>query len=192
MWIARQITARTFVWLAAVTMPLQGLSSAACGCAGGVPSFGETEQLNAAGQLQNCCDRSRFASRATPARCCGETSSPQQNHPACGSEHGCSAQGTSCSSSDTSVASGEAECSCGADCQCGMSCQCSRSDAPAEPATPPVTNSSPERTVTDLAAAASFATFYLSSSTRQHADVYAGTDTLTARDRCATLCRFTL
>ncbi len=32
MWITRLITARTFVWLAAMAIPFQGLPSATCGC----------------------------------------------------------------------------------------------------------------------------------------------------------------
>lgn len=44
MWITQHIAARAFVWLAAVTIPLQGLPSVACGC-----SIGYTSDL------QSCC-----------------------------------------------------------------------------------------------------------------------------------------
>ena len=150
MWITQHIAARVFVWLAAVTIPMQGLPAATCGCHSIVTCSHETKPI------ASCCASNLAASSKTSAR------------------------------------REKASCHCGANCQCGPNCQCGKNNAPAEPAVPPAENSSPKRIVADSSAAASFVTVYQPSTTRQHLEKCVGPDALTALDRCATLCRFTI
>jgi hypothetical protein len=201
MWITQQITARIFVWLAAVVIPFQGVPSTTCGCTtAGVRSH-ETNVT------QSCCDSSLATPGKTSASCCsqkrigrccctgakvcrcGEGSPCRRQSRAC-----CSVQATngSCCSGSDSVARQKAGCQCGADCPCGANCQCGKPNAPSEPAAPPVENSSPERIVASSAAVASLATVCQPSTTRQHLDRCAKADALAAVDRCITLCRFTI
>jgi len=102
--------------------------------------------------------------------CCGEASSCCQPKFSC------------CSSSTSSEAA----------CQCGDHCQCGTSSLPAEPAIPPVENSSPERITGNSASIASFTTVYLPSIARQSSDLSVGVNALTALESCVSLCRFTL
>ncbi len=158
MWITQHIAARTFVWLAAVAIPLQGLPAVACGCDSVVTCSHEIETT------PNCCSTVK-----AEAGCC----STDKTSGCCCSKGDSKAAGNSC-------------------CPCGDNCRCGENNVPAEPTAPPVENSSPERIVADSLAATSFATVYQLSATRRHSNVSAGADVLTALDRCATLCRFTI
>lgn len=62
MWITQHIAARTFVWLAAVTIPMQGLPAATCGCTSIVTCSHETKPI------ASCCDSSLVASSKTSAK----------------------------------------------------------------------------------------------------------------------------
>jgi hypothetical protein len=72
----------------------------------------------------------------------------------------------------------------------GCSCRC-RHDIPL-PAVPVETNRSAENLAIDLAANLSVGTVFRFSAPRQRGDVSAESDAITALDRCACLCRFTL
>ncbi len=183
MWITQHVVARTFVWLAAMVIPVQGLPSVACGCTRVTPAIG------AAVPSQACCSATY---QPTPTRCpctgakicrCGKSSScKRQVHTCCSArpeQHSCCSVG-SCSCSD------EGTCSCGANCQCG------KKSTPPKPVAPPAENNSTERIVADSTALASLATIYQPCPTRQDLDVSAGTGALTSLDRCITLCRFTI
>jgi len=122
-----------------------------------------------------------------PAAACGCTSSV-----ACSAPAGCCCTGAKvCKCGATSASC----CSRGASetgCSCGDNCQCSQNSTPAKPVVPPVESSSSERILADSTAAAFLATVCLPSSTRQHLDLHAGANALTALDCCVILCRFTL
>jgi len=163
MWTTQNIAARTFVWLATLAIPIQGLPSSACGCT----------------QAPVCASEVI----ASPCSCTGEKMCR------CGVASSCCQPKTSCCSSKTSSA---ASCQCGDQCQCGDNCHCGESSVPTKPKAPPVEKNSPERIVTDAAAAASFGAVFLPSTTRQHLDLSAGAHALTAHDCCVALCRFTL
>ena len=77
-------------------------------------------------------------------------------------------------------------------CNCGLSCQCGKSQPP-QPTTPPVeSNNSTEKVVSDATAAAFIADVVLPEVPPQRIDVSIELDTVTALDRCVSLCRFTL
>lgn len=183
MWITHHIAARTFVWLAVVTIPVQSLPSVACDCTSGMTCSVEGEQS------QGCCCASSCCGIQTPGSCrctsakvcrCDEASSCHQQSRTC-----CSGKKAtnSCCSDDKSTNG----------CSCGDNCQCGENNTPAEPAVPPVDNSSSKRILVESAATDSSATAYLpSATTRQHLDVQAGVDALSTLDRCVTLCRFTI
>ena len=193
MWITKHIAARTFVWLAAATIPVQNLPSVACGCTSGMTCSVE------AGQSQGCCCASSSSvSSSTPASCCGQKAAgPCRCTGAkvcrCGEASPCHQQSRTCCSGNKTSKSCCSGNDCRTGCSCGDNCQCGKSNTPAEPAAPPVENSSPERNLVDSAAAASFEAAYLPSTTRrQHFNMCAGVDVLSALDRCVTLCRFTI
>lgn len=172
--ITQHIAARTFVWLAAVAIPLQGLPAFTCGCDSvatcshkteTVPSCCSTGKTNS-----GCCSKNK-----TTASCCSKDKSSG-----------------SCCSSDEAKTTGKGGCLCEGSCTCGANCQCGKDSVPAEPTAPPVENSSPKRVVADSAAAASIAAIYQPSSTGRHPNVCTGATALSALDRCATLCRFTI
>jgi hypothetical protein len=82
---------------------------------------------------------------------------------------------------------------CDSGCSCGDNCQCQQNKTPPRPTVPPADNSSPERILMEMAAATSCGvTFHPAVTARQHLATRAGADTLSALDRCATLCRFTV
>jgi len=124
-----------------------------------------------------------------PSATCGCTSiAPPTETSSC-----CQQEEPSCCSVDVSSVSSESGCQCSTACQCGDNCQCSvSSDSPTEPVAPPAESNSPERILVDSVGSASFATFCLPSTTRQHSDHYAGANARTALDCCVSLCRFTL
>jgi len=169
MWITRPLTTRIIVWLAAITIPLQGMSSALCGCSQTATPFSVNNFLANNGltfgsgddwtEVQDSCCQS------TSSCCAGESST----------ESGCQCDGNSQGS-----------------CQCGDNCLCSNGKIPTEPTAPPIENSSPERVVSDSTSAALFSTVFLPAFSRQHLGLGIGAIALTAHDCCVSLCRFTL
>ena len=193
MWITQHIAARTFVWLAAVTIPVQGLPSVACGCTSGITSAVEVEQSKGC-----CCADSSSVAGTTPASCCSQqTAGPCRCTGAricrCGEASPCQQQSSTCCSGSKASNSCCSRGDSTTGCSCGDNCQCGKSNTPTKPAAPPVENSSPERNLVDSAAGTFSDTVYLPSTTRQHTDLCAGADAaLSALDRCVTLCRFTI
>lgn len=77
-------------------------------------------------------------------------------------------------------------------CNCGLSCQCGKSK-PAQPTAPPVEINSPtEKVVSDGALAVFISGVVLPEVPPQRIDASFELGTVTALDRCASLCRFTL
>jgi hypothetical protein len=188
MWITRHIFGRTLVWLTAVTLPVQGLPAAHCGCI----SSGQSLKTN--GESPDCCAGNLIATNRPEINCCSEPSAGRcpctgAEVCRCGETSSCCQQRLACCSAGDASGS---SCQCGTGCQCGDNCQCGKNNVPAEPAIPPVENSSPERILADSVGAAAFVTFYLPATTRQRLDLHAGADALTALDCCVALCRFTL
>ena len=176
MWITqpittRPITTRLLVWLAAITIPFQGLPTASCGCA-------RTSEMTVV-TVESCCSQPSAGqcpcTGATVCRC-GEASSCCQSEPSC-----CAGESSS-----------ELSCQCSEDCQCGDNCQCGKSNVPTKPAAPPVENTSPDRIATDSTSTASLSIVFQPSFSRQHLSFDTGAIALTALDSCARLCRFTL
>ena len=193
MWITHNIAARTFVWFAAMAIPLQGVPTAECGCTSNATCSNKVEQLKGF-----CCASSSSAFESTPATCCGQKAAgPCRCTGAkvcrCSEASLCHQQSRTCCSvhkASNSCCSGD---KCATDCSCGDNCQCGKNNTPAEPAAPPAGNSSPERILVGSAEAASSEAAYLSSlATRQHLELSVGMDALSALDRCVTLCRFTI
>ena len=157
MWITQHIAARTFVWLAALTIPVQGMPSVACGCTSGMQCSVEVEQSQGC-----CCASSPSGTDTTPASCCSQqTVGPCRCTGAkvcrCGEASPCHQQNRTCCSgkkASNSCCSGDNSTN---GCSCGDNCQCGQNNTPAEPAVPPVDNSSPERILVDSAAASSAA-----------------------------------
>lgn len=181
MQFAHHIVARTLVWLAAATLPLQGLPVTSCSCTS-VTACSVTAE-----QSHGCC-----CSGKNPANCpctgakvcrCGKASPCQrQDH------RNCCTRGARCHCCLGECCSPAR----GGPCPCGANCQCGKNNGPTAPAVPPVEHSSPERIVAATAAAVTFVTVQQASTTRQHSETRAGTDALSALDRCVTLCRFTI
>lgn len=183
MWITQHLAARTLVWLAAVAIPMQSLQSAASGCACLKTCFEAVDRSQG-----SCC----ASGQPSPGRCsctgamvcrCGETSPCHRQAHAC-----CSGQRAkaSCCSGGRCSPTRDGTCPCGANCHCG------ENNVPEAPATPPVENYSPERIVAASASAVSCAIVHQLVTTRQHLDVCAAADALSALERCVTLCRFTI
>ena len=97
MWITRAITARTLIWLAAITVPVQGLPAASCGCNGG------TTCCNAR-QSQGCCCS---AEKVREGRCCCARREAESGRSCCGK----------------AKSSHDSGCQCGVNCQCGKAKQ---------------------------------------------------------------------
>ena len=106
MWITRNITARTLIWLAAVTVPVQGLPAPSCGCTGG-------EACCKQQHVRGCC----CSARKVRERCC-----------CCASLQ--AGAGSSCCSEAESGQ--DSSCNCGLDCQCGKATQQEPATPPVE------------------------------------------------------------
>lgn len=169
MWITRPLTTRIIVWLAAITIPLQGMSSVLCGCS----------QIPTPFSVNNFLVNNELAFGSAEGWTEGQDSCCQSTSSCCASE---SSTESGCQCDDNSQGS----------CQCGDNCLCSSGKIPAEPTAPPIENSSPERVVPDSTSAASFSTVFLPAFSRQHLELGIGAIALTAHDCCVSLCRFTL
>jgi hypothetical protein len=187
MWITRHIAARSLVWLAAVTVPMQGLPAASCGCTSGKICCQQDGQ-----STDCCCSRSPDASGPTSRKCC----CCQQ-----GTTGACACTGAKicrCNADSPCRKSPEKTCCCQSSsagdsvCKCGPNCQC-RQTKPPQPATPPVqTNNSTVKALSQSSSPAGVATIYEAQVPQRHNDVPLEADALTALDHCVLLSRFTL
>lgn len=163
------IAARTLIWLAALTMPVQGISMASCGCC-------SSESCCASAEQSACCCCSTARS-GNGGRCCAgkrlESGRLQRSIP------------------HESGASSCEFCQTGSDRTCGPTCQCGKAQQSA-PATPPVESNVAENLAMDLVSSPIVATAYQPQVTRQHDAPSSASDGLAVMDRCVSLCRFTL
>lgn len=157
MWIIKDITARTLIWLAAIAVPVQGLPAAACSCASGKIT------CKAAGAC--CCS----ADKVRESRCCRARRQVGTAPSCCGS----APRGHD------------------SPCTCGFHCQCRKGKLPT-PATPSAASHQTEKMVGDAVSTISVAKVHRSQTMPRRADEFVDGDVLTAGDRCASLCRFTL
>jgi hypothetical protein len=195
MGITRDTIARMLVWVTALTVPVQGLPAASCGCASSKTGCHKEEQSDA------CCPaggrkavgnaRHGYCQRQShePCRCtgakvcrCGESSRCRNETKCCGASnatiegyHGWS----------VSVASAPGRCTCGLNCQCGTTSQ-------QEPATPPVQKNPTDKVASDWLTTLSVAAVCRPQSTRRQVDARSFARAVTALDRCASLCRFAI
>ena len=183
MWITNNIAARTFIWLAVATIPVQQIPADFCGCPGDKGSCQQGQRST------GCCHGAHHAPNAVafcPQPATGASCSisngfsrafgslaVQKVRSSCriGSETG------SCCSSRQAVNPG---------CQCTASCRCKQSSGPVVPSAPLLEELS-EELLTDWLSGVSF-TMRL-----PHARSVVGTTrayAIGALDRCAILCRF--
>ena len=82
MWTTRHVAARTLLWLAAMTVPLQGLAATSCGC-GGVGGNAESPQgccsVDDANHKTCCCAQKRSATHS----CCQPADNQQSSGCTC-------------------------------------------------------------------------------------------------------------
>lgn len=117
-------------------------------------------------ESKNCCCRSAANARGG---CCSAQRKSAVAHACCGDQTGQKSA-----------------------CNCGLSCQCGKSKPP-QPTAPPVESNSPtEKLVGDGALAVFIAGVVLPEVPPQRIAVSIERDTVTALDRCVSLCRFTL
>ena len=121
-----------------------------------------------------CCQKG-----AESRRCC---CSPAKTHQGCCSAGRQAAATHACCGDQTKRTSA---------CKCGFGCQCGKTKEP-QPTAPPIEgNCSTDKVVGDAAAA--FITDVVQQKVQQqHVDVSIELGTITALDRCVSLCRFTL
>lgn len=194
MWITNNVAARTIIWLTAVTVPVQSLPAASCGCRGGKGSWQEVEQSkgcccatsSSAAQHSCCQERSSGPCRCTGAKVCrcGDTSPCRQKTQSCCAGRS-EARTSSCCSSRATVGKPV--------CLCGTNCRCSMNKEPVEPAAPlPVENASVEKVANDSVSTVSLASVCQRPAARRTHDASSVTDALAVLDYCTTLCRFTI
>lgn len=163
--------ARTLIWLAAMTLPFQGLSVASCGC-----------------DRANCCQNDE-----QPGGCCCSTDQVHEERCCCAGNRAASTESCCAAVGQHPVS----RCCCqshggqGTACRCGPDCQCGKSGQPT-PTVPPAESKSPDKVVNGLVSAAAVATVSRPQITRQHHDPSPASNALAALDRCISLCRFTL
>lgn len=97
MWITRNFTARTLIWLAAIAVPVQSLPAATCGCESNQSCCGNK-------QSKTCCC---LAERVQQGRCCCTTGRGDTAHSCCSKAN----------------AEQDSPCKCGLNCQCRKSKQ---------------------------------------------------------------------
>ena len=76
-------------------------------------------------------------------------------------------------------------------CQCGINCRCGNTDSPND-ATIPVQNNTTPKVVSDVVLTISVATTDRPQITRRSNNASVESDAVSALDRCASLCRFTI
>ena len=109
MWTTNRFAARTLIWLAAIAVPVQGISAASCGCARSKSCIQKNETSND----RRCCTGTQAVARQT---CCS-AAQPET--------------ASTCCCSKTSEEQGDAG-------TCGKSCQCSSAEQRPMPTTLPV------------------------------------------------------
>ncbi len=166
---SHHIAAQTLIWLAALTVPVQGVPTASCGCGNREACCGTIERSACC-----CCTEARVRE----GRCC------------CTGKRLVSV-GSPCCVSHRASASSCKFCQTASDCTCEEACQCG-TNRQNVPATPPAGNSVVEKLASDFVSAPAFATACPLQVTRQHDDSSSALDGLAEVDRCASLCRFTL
>lgn len=162
------IIARTLIWLAAITLPVQAIPAASCGCTSST-NWENAERTascscSEAKVLQGTCCCSRKAS--VPRASCCSNNRPANTTRCC------------CNQTDSG-------------CNCGMTCQCGKGKQPT-PAAPPVENHSSDSLACDSLLVSPIATPNQPHVTRRQDDSSSVSDALAALDRCVSLCRFTI
>ncbi len=106
MWITKNTTVRSLIWLAAITVPVQGLPAASCGCTGG----------------KTCCKKEQFkgccclAAKDREGRYCCAKQQPAATHSCC-----------------SKAGSGQdLACKCGFNCPCGKTSRQTPATPPVE------------------------------------------------------------
>ncbi len=159
----KTLTARTLIWLAVFTLPLQAMPATSCGCTGSTGCCQKKTET----EPQSCCCSQQQRRQGS---CCCARRQPISRQSCCGharNEH-------------------QSQCNCGADCQC-------RTPKTPIPATPPVQNNSTEKVQAGLVFAISqMAVIQSKTAARQNADPTAEFFTTCSLGRCISLCRFLL
>jgi len=194
MWIAQYKVARTFIWLAVLAIPLQGLPVAACGCA--------NSPFKAQPSNRSCCSSDRDARNApTTRRCCQRRVNPGAANPECCSaaRNGSRELARFCSADRVGGTGESGSCCHGVlsssaheiDCTCSNDCQCDQHNSPAHPATSPIENSSFKRILVDYSTGTNGGCAAVATAKTQLQLGWRVSDGVsTALDRCITLCRF--
>jgi hypothetical protein len=173
MWTTNSIAARTLIWLAAITIPVQGMPSRSCGCARSKICCQKD------GRSKGCCCS---AEKVREGRCCCADKQATSTGSCCSaSRHKAALRSCCC----TARGGQDSTCNCGSNCQCGTNQQ-------PRPATPPVENNTAEKMASDSIATVSVATVYQPQTTQRHNHTSTAADALAALDRCVSFCRFTL
>ena len=192
---AQHTFARVLIWLAAIATPLQGLSAPACGCTTDASvAIGDAEPASSC-----CSETAPGVCPCTSAKVCHCEEKGQAKSSCCSQaadddarvqQHSCCQPRSSCNGRSCCCGGlGDAN---GSGCSCGDNCHCCENDSPAQPATPPVEDSQPDRGVAaaSLPAAISEA---VTPASQQFSITPAELDaSLSGVDRCVSLCRFRL
>lgn len=137
-----------------------------------------------------------------PAMSCGctvtgaaHTQMAESDSPCCCSERVALAENSCCAGSSNLVEDGCCGCRCGtrsSACRCGEDCQCGKSQNP-KPAVPPTTNTDLSQKLTSMLLAISAVGLnYSPPIFRQRNGATIPVDCVSAAEKCAYLCRFTL
>lgn len=186
------ITVRTLVWFAAITVPFQCPLANACDC------INDTSCCQKNGSIRDCCrganldvtkhgccqQRTTGSCHCTGARVCrcGVDSQDRERVQPHGAgsvtKHGCCVPQIIASKPN---------------CQCGASCRCKPSGVPTDPVVPPpVETISPENSTSELASTVRLPEGSQCKAARRTRDALVEADAVAALYRCATLCRFRL
>lgn len=166
MWMSKTITTRIMICLAALTVPLQGLSAAACHCGS-----------HCSQTVTNCCSDQEQTQHGETSSCCC-TDAPVCH---CGENVEITKDSTSSSGSQSSE---PGTCSCGADCHCSSPSQ------PVSPLIPSPVEKNPAEILVSLSQMMVLATV-ISQPQTPGIPRYI-TAPQASLDRYVSLCRFTL
>lgn len=186
--IAQSIAARSLIWLTAVMMPMQVVAQTSCGCVTSESAYQDQ------GKTAGCCHR---ANEKEPGKlkhnCCRQlalgpshsTGTKIHRGEVTRCDHPEVATGCRCTAASSAVL-GSSQCGC------GQSCRCGTKETP-KPATPPTeSNDSTQKVVNSTTSVASVVTACPTRSTQYRTSRSSEAVTVTALDRCISLCRFTL
>lgn len=153
----------TFLWLAAVAVPIQGLPSVSCGCAS---ARAGQSQIEASGGNDCCSDTAELVENS----CCAARSSKSDVDGCC-----CCRNGNRSST-----------------CQCGDDCRCGKSTDP-KPAVPPAPNTNTTQKITSIVLVTSAVGLYVTPPGREDDQgSLTHIICVPAAQKCVHLCRFTL